>query len=823
MFKNYLLVAIRHFWHNKIFSFINIIGLSIGISASLVIFLIVHYDLTFDKFHKDSDRIYRIVTDFNENGAVAGHMRALPEPLTDAVANDMTGIEYTVPLYILDHQRVSIPTTGAKPIVFRQQPNIIYAGSAYFSVFQYQWLAGSPATALQEPFRVVLTAGRVRTYFPGLSPEAVIGRTITYFDSIPVTVSGVVEELKGNTDFVFAEFISFRTMTSNSLRDSYDLGWNSISSSMQLFIKLAKGRKISSIAGQLKQIQDKYDPQGQTNTKDPKTFRAFVVQPLSDLHLGEYGSFDNVRQASRMTLYGTSLLAVILLFLACINFINLMTARASQRAREVGIRKTIGSSRRQLIFQFLGETFLTTFIATILSALLAPLLLRVFSEFIPPEIQFNWVQQPALIVFFMVLLPGVTIVAGFYPAIILSRYMPFTALRGAQLAGSLSGRPSLLRKILTVSQFVIAQGFIIATLMIGRQIHFMLTTDLGFRQKAIVYFYTPPSDTSTTHRLALLNELRTLPGVAATSLGGNPPSSASFWGRSLTYTGGSKPIHTPVELKIGDTNFLSLYHIPLLAGRNVHPSDTIREYVINETYARQLGFKDPHQAINQYLSDGSDNSIHFPIVGVIRDFYAHSLQQPIQPLVFTANNQRSTVIHIALPITGNGGASWASTLQAIGDAYKKFYPDAEFSYRFYDESIAKFYKSEKDLASLLRWATGIAILISCLGMLGLVVHTTTLRTKEIGIRKVMGATVAQIVRLLSLDFIVLVGIAFVIAAPGVWWGMHKWLQDYAYRPAFGWWLFLLAGAGMAVIAMLTLGLQTVRAARANPVDSLRTE
>lgn len=823
MFKNYLLVALRNFWRNRIFSFINIIGLSIGISAALVIFLLVHYDLTFDKSHKDSDRIYRVVTDFTQNGVILGHMRALPEPLADAVAGEMSGVEYAAPFYILGDQRVAIPKRDAAPVLFRHQSDIIFAGGSYFSVFQYQWLAGSPVTALKEPFRVVLTAGRAATYFPGLSTEAIIGRTITYFDSIPITVTGVVKEPEGNTDFVFSEFISFATMTTNSVRDNFDIGWNSSSSSMEVFFKAVKGRTIGSLDGQLKTIQDKYDPQGQANSKEHATFRRFVVQPLSGLHLGDYGSFDNVRQASKTTLIGTSVLALILLVLACINFINLATARASQRAREIGIRKTIGGSRRQLILQFLGETLLTTFIATLLSVLLVPLLLNVFSAFIPPNLHFNWLQEPTLIIFLGILMVAVTLFAGFYPAVILSGYLPVDTLRGFSATASRSGRPSLLRKVLTVSQFVIAQTFIIATLIIGRQIHYMLSSDLGFRQKAIVYFSTPYTDTSTTHRMALLHALRKFPGVVAVSLGGNPPSSESYWGRNLTFEGGGTPLHTNIELKFGDTGFLSLYQIPLMAGRNVRPSDTVREYVVNETYARELGFRDPHEAIGHFLSAGGGYAVRIPIVGVIRDFHSHSLAQAIGPLVFTADNNHSSVIHVALPFKDNGSHSWAATLDAIGETYKNFYPGEEFKYRFYDESIAKFYKSEQDTAHLLKWATSVAILISCLGMLGLVVFNTTLRRKEIGVRKVLGATVAQIVSLLSMDFIALVAIAFLIASPIAWWATHKWLQDYVYRPAYGWWLFLLAGLGMGMIALLTQCLQTVRTARANPVESLRAE
>lgn len=288
------------------------------------------------------------------------------------------------------------------------------------------------------------------------------------------------------------------------------------------------------------------------------------------------------------------------------------------------------------------------------------------------------------------------------------------------------------------------------------------------------------------------------------------------------YRGGREPVETGVEWKFGDTGYLPLYQIPLVAGRNLLPTDTAREYLINETYARLLGFKHPWEAINKNLYRSPTDSLPKPIVGVVRDFYSHSLHQEINPLVFVANTKQSHTIHLALA-TQDPGESWTTTLQAVEAAYKKFYPDGEFNYEFFDESIAKFYQSEQEMASLLRWATAIAILISCLGMLGLVVYTTALRGKEIGIRKVMGATVTQIVTLLSVDFMLLVGIAYVIATPIAWLGMDRLLRIYPYRPAFGWWLMLLAGAGMAIIAVLTLCLQTIRAARANPVNCLRTD
>lgn len=824
MFKNYFLVALRNFRRNKVFSLINIAGLSIGISAALVIFLIVQYDFSFDKSHKDSDRIFRIVSHGMRDGK-ENNMRAVPLPLLEAVKKEVSGLEGTAPFYTLgDDIKIIV---GQR--VFRNQPDIILAGEQYFDIFQYQWVAGSPTSALKEPDQVVLTEGRARTYFPSTAPADIIGRSIVYFDSIPIRVVGVVKELKGNTDFIFKEFISLATSRTSALKSEYPWeDWHSLTSSTQFFIKLAAHTSPAAVEKQLDKVMVKYLPDNaKATTRNPQRWRAWVLEPLSELHLNmDYGSFDTVRQAHKPTLYGLLILGLILLVLACINFVNLTTAQASGRAREVGIRKTIGSSQRQLLVQFLYETFFLTLIATLVSLALVPVLLKVFSDFIPPELHPNWFGQPELLIFLGVLVITVSILSGFYPALVLARYRPVQVLKGQGAVSGGQTKRALLRRTLTVSQFVIAQALVIATLIVGKQIHYVLTADMGFRKEAILNL-TMPSNTDSVRKLhvVLENQLRAIPGIEQVSLGGAAPSYPGMSMSTMTYNDGKKERMTGVMLKSGDSSYLSLYHIPLLAGGLPHPSDTMRELVINESYADFLGFQHPGEAIGKTVWQGATGHPDriMSIVGVMKDFHSGSLHQAIKPLAFTTADKWNYTLHIALRPQPAGGTGWSTILAAIEKSYKALYPQSDFKYRFYDKTIEKFYKSEQDVSRLLKWATGIAIFISCLGMLGLAIYTTGLRRKEIGVRKVLGASVTQVVTLLSKDFMALVAIAILIAAPLAWWGMHIWMQDFAYRTTISWWIFGLAALGMGIIALLTLCIQTVRAARSNPVESLRTE
>ena len=813
MFKNYLVVAFRNFWRKKVFSLINIAGLAIGISAALVIYLIVHYEFSFEKFQKDGDRIYRVVTnmhfpdqDFRNSGA--------PGPLPAAMRSEIPGVEKSTVFWAAGSKKISIPSNVENKSDLKRQGDIIYADEQYFRFFNYQWVAGSPDNSLTDPNYVVLTESRARIYFPYADITKAMGKTIIYDDTAKATVTGIVKDLDQITDFTFKEFISISTFSEQLKKENAWDEWGSVSSSSQFFVKLRKNIDTAQINKQLVALRKKHEKNAYLSTEH-------FLQPLNDIHFNsDFDAFDH-RQAHKPTLYGLLGVAAFLLILGCINFINLTTAQASQRAKEIGVRKTMGSSKRQLVFQFLCETVLLTSLAAILSALLTPWLLKIFSAYTPEGLHFDLLNQPDVFVFIISLILVVSILSGFYPAMILSGYKPVLVLKNLAYANTTHSRRVWIRKTLTVLQFVIAQFFIIATMVVGKQIRFSLNKDMGFKKDAIITFRVPYNYKHPDNKQFVLQQkLKTIPGIQKLSLAGSPPAYQGINISTMKFNGKGKEIESTVEVKDADTAYFDLYKMKLVAGRNLQQSDTMREYVINETYARLLGSKNPANIIGQLLDRG-DKKI--PIVGVLADIHTKSLHTPIQPLVFSSEAKEHSTFHIALPQEGETTDGWKKTIAAVGSAWKEVYPDEDFNYEFFDESIAKFYKKEQDTARLLNWSTGLAIFISCLGLLGLVIYTTTQRTKEIGVRKVLGASVTQIVSLLSKDFMQLVLIAFIIAAPVAWWAMHKWLEDFAYRTTISWWIFGLSGIAMILVALMTLSVQTIRSATANPVNSLRSE
>ncbi len=824
MLKNYFIVALRNFWRNKTFSFINIVGLSIGISASLIIFLLVHYDFSFDKFEKDGGRIYRVVAEGTSFTGETYHGNALSEPMGAAVEKDLTGIDLVVPFRTADETRVTIPYPDARqPLILRKQKDLVYCDSRYFNLIRYTWLTGSASSSLQQPYQVVLTEKSARLYYPGIAYANIVGKPIAFDDTIQATITGVVKDIADNTDFNFGAFISRSTLYTSRLKPESFGQWNSTNSADQLFVRLSPGTSAVGMTPKLTGLIDKYNPPNPEESKDKRSKFACELQPLADLHFNtDYGVFDESRQAHKPTLYGLLAVAAFLLLLACINFINLTTAQASQRAKEIGIRKTMGSHRRQLMLQFLTETFLLTLIATVLSILLTPFLLKVFADFIPAEFHFNLIRQPAIIGFLLALVAIVSILSGFYPAMVLSAYKPVLVLKNQAFSNTGKTRSAWLRKSLTVSQFVIAQVFIIATLLVTKQISYVLNKDLGFKKEAIVFFrinYNEPAG----KKAVLLDKLRAMPGIAMLSISNNPPSSNGTWTSTMTFNDGKKENKQNVQVKLADSNYFRIYGFHLLAGTSAPQSDTTNAVVINETYAHMLGYQNPEKIIGKQIK-WNGNPI---ILGVVADFHQRSLHEPIKPLIIAngtgAHSFGANTFNIALQPRNEDGSSWSTTLGGVEKAFKTVYPSDDFEYHFIDDTIAKFYTAEKDTARLLVWATGLAIFISCLGLLGLVIYITNQRTKEIGIRKVIGASVGNLILLLSRDFLKPIGLAILIALPISWWGSQKWLDNFAYRTSLSWWIFVAGGSALFLIALVILCLRTFRAAMVNPVESLRAE
>jgi putative ABC transport system permease protein len=819
MLKNYFRTAFRNFWRNKTFSAINVLGLAIGISASLIIFLIVQFEMSYDKVETDGNRIYRVVMDMKFNGN-DGHSPAVPAPLSSAIQREIAGVESTVPVMQFQGDgtaKVSIEKEGSsKPVVFKKQADIVFTNPQYFSLLPFKWVAGSPESSLKNPFSIVLTESRMKQYFPSTNINDVIGKQIRYNDDFTATVSGVVQDLSEHTSFDAVEFISFATIAQTHMQNDFMMStWNDWMAYSHLYVELSDNTKNANVEAQLNRLFIKYNKDA---NKDAANYIHLHLQPLNDVHFNSlYASFDG-RIAHKPTLYGLLAVAAFLLILACINFINLTTANATSRAKEIGIRKTMGGSKKQLIFQFLGETFLFTVAAAVISFCITPLLLKMFADFIPPGLDFQPFNQPNVFLFSLALVIVVSFLSGLYPAFILSGYKPVKVLKNQSFAFNNETRHAWIRKTLTVSQFVIAQFFVIATVMVSKQINYSLNADMGFRKDAILSFDLPRLDTVANHRTVLLNEIKAMPGVQMASKGFLTPADEGAAFTDITYAGSD--YKESVQLRWGDTNYLKLFNIKLLTGRSVQQSDTIKEFLINDTYAKALGFKNPQDAIGKLLDF---NGKKLPIVGVMHDFHEQSFHSPVGPLVFASFDDRSFFIHVLLQPQNGTNASWSNTIAQIQKAYHQLYPDEDFTYKFLDDTIAKFYESEQHTASLLNWATALSILISCLGLLGLVMYTINTRTKEIGIRKILGATVTSIISILSKDFVQLVLIAFLIATPVAWWATYKWLQDFVYKINMSWWIFALCGSAMLFIALIILSIQTIKAAMANPVKSLRTE
>jgi len=670
MFKNYLIVAFRNFWRKKVFSFINIAGLAIGISAALVIYLIVDYEFSFEKFQKDRNRIYRVVTnmhfpdqDFKNSGS--------PGPLAAAVRNELPGIEKSTVFWEANPMKVNIPSKIENRNDFRKQDNIIYADEEYFRFFNYQWLAGSPDNSLNNPDRVVLTESRARTYFPYTDITHAIGQTIIYDDTVKAIVTGIVKDLDKVTDFTFKEFISLSTFGEQLKKINGWDEWGSVSSSSQFFIRLKEDYDTATINKQLAAIRKKHEKNAYLATDH-------FLQPLNDIHFNpDFDAFDH-RKAHKPTLYGLLAVAAFLLILGCINFINLTTAQSSQRAKEIGIRKTMGSSKRQLIIQFLTETILLTLLATILSIILTPWLLKIFSAFTPEGVHFNVFNQPNILVFIISLILVVSILSGFYPAMILSGYKPVLVLKNLAYANTSQSRRVWIRKTLTVLQFVIAQFFIIATMVVGKQIRYSLNKDMGFKKEAIINFSTPYNYQHPDNKQFVLQaKLKSIPGIQKLSLAGSPPANEGINVSTMKFNKNGKVIESSVEEKRADTGYFELYKMKLIAGRNLQQSDTLKEYVINETYSKMLGYNNPADVIGQLLDKG-DRKI--PIVGVLADIHTKSLHNPIQPLAFSSEAKNHSTFHIALLPGGKNTNNWKKTIAAIGAAWKEVYPDEDFRY-----------------------------------------------------------------------------------------------------------------------------------------------
>ncbi|RRB18406.1 FtsX-like permease family protein [Larkinella knui] len=811
MIRNYLKTSFRNLTKNKVSALINLFGLSLGVTACLIIYLITNYELSYDTFHADRERIFRLVgTETRGSNEETHPVGFVPNAVPKGVREEIAGLE-TVAAFHNIKSAVLIPNGTEKPKKFEEgkrdvsNEEIVVADPQYFAVFKYQWLAGNPKTALNEPFQLVLSERKARTYFGDLPLEQILGKEVIYWDSIRVKVSGIVKEWDKPTDFTFTDFISMATVRSSKMKESINLDdWEDIWSSSQAFVKLPEGTRPEQLTASFQQFSSKHFQ------KDFKFIPG--LQPLSDLHFNEEYGDNYTHKAHLPTLYGMMGVALFILLIAAINFINLSTAQSVQRAKEIGVRKVLGSSRKSLVFQFLGETTLLTLLAVVIALALVSPILTAFQSLTPRGLTFDLFSLQTL-VFLLSVTVTTSLLAGFYPSLVLSSYLPALTLKGqSALKG---GQKGYLRKGLIVFQFTVSLVFIIATLIVDRQLSYIRNKELGFSKDAIVSI-----DAGRVGKSDILAEkIRQLSGVELVSMQWFPPMGLSYMMTKLKYTGKTE-IETDVSAKIGDENFIPLYGIRLLAGRNYVKSDSLKEFVINATYAKVLGFQKPADALNQFLDFQGRK---YPIVGVVADFHEQSFHDKINATFLAYMPRQAQNLGVKLTSKGKTMRDLKATLAQIEQQWKEVHPDKKFEYEFLDDRIARLYEKEEKTSRLVNTATGIAILISCMGLFGLATFTAEQRTKEISIRKVLGASVTGIVMLLSGNFLKLVFIALILAAPVAWWAMDQWLQSFAYKVGIEWWIFALAGLMAVAIALLTISFQSIRAALTNPVKSLRSE
>lgn len=570
MLKRNWLFALRKISNNKILSFLTIIGLLLGISSALVIYLIVAYDFSFERNHRDGDRIFRIVST-STIGHESINSYGVPMPLFNAIKSDISGIDQICHFRIYSEKvNVQLSDNNGMQKTFLSQSKICFADSSYFNFFTTNWLAGSPQTALSSPFSVVLTESRAKLYFPHTSPDLLIGEKFIYNDSIEVTIKGILKDIVENSDFQFQEFISYETILKSRLKDEFFADKWTVSSNEQLFIKKVGNALPASIESQLNKLAKFQGEEGELSS-------TFHLQALNDIHFkGMFGNFE--RQADKSTLFSLSLIGLIMLLLACINCINLTIAQALQRTKEIGVRKSMGASRKQLVFLFLTETFCLTLFATVLSLILLPFILKALSPFVYFTVSIANVWQLNIITCSLFLILPVTLISGLYPSWVLATTNPALTLRNRLSSSTKTPAKSVVRSFLTVTQFVFAQSFILATIFVAQQNYYIRHKDLGFLKEGVINLSLPYQDTSKLKRFSFLNELQKIPQIEDIILAGNPPSTNYSTVKVMRKSDGQK---MSVEVKYSDSTYFNFYKIKVIAGR-LPNNDSLNEYIVNQ-------------------------------------------------------------------------------------------------------------------------------------------------------------------------------------------------------------------------------------------------
>ncbi len=809
MLKNYFKLAWRNLMKYKFISFINLFGLTVGLTCCLLILTYILNELSYDKYNKNADQVYRITrTFYNGNGDVSLKLSSVAPPFGYYLPTDFPEIEKMTSLL-----SVSNTALRYKDKLLNEQ-TAYFADENLFDVFTVDVLKGNPKTALQEPFSIMMTQEEAKKYFGNEDPINKVLRADNQFD---VKVTGIFKPFPSNAHMHPGMLISFNTLKDSAVYGEQNLRTNWGNNSFFTYIKLPKYYNIARMESRFPAFLDKHMV-GQYGAMKPSTQTKLDLQKLTDIHLYSHTDYEAEPNGDINRVYIFSAIALFILLIACINYMNLSTARSALRAREIGIRKVVGATKKELVAQFLSESVLVTWAATLIAFLLLyfslPWLNKLSQQDLSLQILMKW--QILIPLFLSPFIIGT--ISGLYPALFMSSFKPVKTLKGLF---KVQGKNISFRKILVVTQFAISIILIITTMIVFQQLKYMQKASLGYDKEHIL---TLPYDNSLTKQYeSFRNTLFQNSNIKQVGRSSRIPTGRLLDGQGASAPGSDSmvPVKADIRDVATDYDFIPTYEIGIAAGRNFsrdYGTDT-SSFIINEAAVKAIGWKYTEDAVGKNFQYGGVNG---HIIGVMKDFHFESLHQKIAPLIFvmpaTSRNQ-SSYNYISIKVSGN----MSSALETIKNTWQKYLPELPYQYTFLAEKFTKLYESEQRQGTIFTVFAFIAIFIACLGLFGLSAFAISQRVKEIGVRKVLGANVSTIVALLSKDFLKLVFIAAIIAFPVAWYAMYKWLQDFAYRVGIQWWIFAVAAIAALLIALITVAFQAIKAALANPVKSLRTE
>ncbi|NRF40836.1 ABC transporter permease [Pedobacter foliorum] len=799
MFKLNLKIALRNLWKHKAYTFINIVGLSIGLASCILIFIFIHYQLSFDMGFKNKDRIYRVVTNWKYSN-YNDFSKGVPVPLIAAVRNEFEGLE-KVAAIIKRGGIIRVKDDGGRDII-KTRETVYYTEPDYFDIFDMSWLFGKPHQALSQPNTVVLSETIARKFFG--SPEKAIGKSILYGDNINLKVTGVFKDMPESSSFPLNIVISYQTFNSKKY-----VNWDSVSSETECYVLLKNGVSLSDLQITLAQFNKKYDEDKKINNNQTNTF-----QELKDIHFNErYGNFAGTT-ITKKEIYGLATIGLFLILTACINFINLSTAQSVMRSKEVGVRKVMGSERKQLILQFLTETFVVTILAMLIACVLTELALPGMQNLFKEHISFSLFGHPVIFVFMGVLVILVSFLAGFYPAMVMSGFSPALAIKNKVTAnvGGLN-----LRKALVVLQFSITIILIIGTLVIMRQMEYLRQKPLGFNTDAVTMVNIPGGNQDQKKYNTFKERALQIPGVRMLSFCQNAPLSDDITTSSFNYND-RKNNDFEIRISKADENYFNLFDLKFIAGKAFLKSDTINGWVVNETFLKKMNISNPQDVLGKMLNAINGNGSNIPIVGVVKDFNDKSLREDISPLAIYA--EKSEYYKAAIKIDRKHLIPAMKNLERL---WNNTFPDNVYNASFLSDDISNYYQDEHVMSILFRVFTGVIIFISFIGLFGLISFVATQRTKEIAIRKVLGASTMELVKMLNGSFLLMVFFANLVACPLAYIFVSKWLSGFAYRMELNIWPFISAMLISMLITLITVSVRSYKSAIANMIDALKYE